>query len=268
MNFLCFLCVVLVGVTFGYPSKYGYNPGPRHAYMFGGYYNNPIFARSREFIPQGSMSAVLTGDTLATNSFSGSPLVPEGQLPLEDPENEERYPEKYHPQTVGEEQPEEIDIDHQNNPSQGPELILDEKEQGIAVAEEASTETVAAAKPPKRVSKKRTGRKPVKKEEEEADEEDESGSWPFAGARGIPSYNAFFPINISGGSPIGRRAKYGDDEGYGSSGSATAIANSFSTGRGGIATSHATSFGDPYMASRFLKNGNFNTKSTKTDQEA
>nr|XP_023014644.1 uncharacterized protein LOC111504345 [Leptinotarsa decemlineata] len=266
MNILCFLCVVSVGVTFGYPSGYGIHSNPRRAYMIGGYYNNPIFSRSREFIPQGSMSAVLT-DNIATNSFVGSNLVPEGQLPLEESETDERFTEKYNAQPLGDPKPEVIDID-QNEPSQVPELILDEKVEGVVIAEDPSTEA-AVAKPPKRKSKSKTERKPVKKDEDEEEDEEETGSWPFAGARGIPSYNAFFPITISGGSPLqGRRTKSAEEDGYIPSGSATAIANSFSTGRGGIATSHATSFGDPYLASMLLRNGFFNTKSKKADQEA
>ncbi|KAJ8971253.1 hypothetical protein NQ314_000794 [Rhamnusium bicolor] len=79
----------------------------------------------------------------------------------------------------------------------------------------------------------------------------------------VPSYNAFFPISISGGAPA--RTRQGDDEGF-YPGSGTAIANSFSTGKGGIATSHATSFGDPYLAS-LIRKGLLNFKS-KNHQDA
>ncbi|EFA13543.1 hypothetical protein TcasGA2_TC001783 [Tribolium castaneum] len=88
-------------------------------------------------------------------------------------------------------------------------------------------------------------RKPEESEEEE--EEEEEPSWPFSG-RNVPSYNAFFPIMFGGGSPSGRKS--GDGQGY-YPGSATAIANSFSTGKGGVATSHATSYGDPYLSTLF-----------------
>lgn len=83
----------------------------------------------------------------------------------------------------------------------------------------------------------------------------------------MPTNNVFFPITISGGARS--RARNGDaqeeDEFY-APGSATAIANSYSTGKGGIATSHATSFGDPYFASMLYRNGFFNYNKGKKGQ--
>jgi hypothetical protein len=98
-------------------------------------------------------------------------------------------------------------------------------------------------------------RKPSADEDEESDED--AASWPFSSGRnGVPSYNAFFPIMFGGMSGSGRKSGGGGDGFY--PGSATAIANSFSTGKGGVATSHATSFGDPYLSTLF-RNG-FNKK--------
>lgn len=75
---------------------------------------------------------------------------------------------------------------------------------------------------------------------------------------GVPAYNAFFPIFINGGSTSGRsRAQEGNIPG-----SATAIANAFSTGKGGVATSHATAFGDPYAAAVLRNAGLFNVKNS------
>ncbi|XP_044256724.1 uncharacterized protein LOC123006362 [Tribolium madens] len=105
--------------------------------------------------------------------------------------------------------------------------------------------------------------KRIPKRKQEDSDEDETPSWPFAGRSGVPSYNAFFPIMFGGMSPSGRKA--GDSEGY-YPGSATAIANSFSTGKGGVATSHATSYGDPYMSTLF-RNGGFNRKGAKPSLE-
>nr|CAH7725960.1 unnamed protein product [Callosobruchus chinensis] len=115
----------------------------------------------------------------------------------------------------------------------------------------------------------------------ESDEDDDGGndSFPFSlgGRKGTPTYNAFFPIHISSGLSTRSRHRSGsstaggadeDDAGVGGSGSATAIANSFSTGRGGIATSHATSFGDPYMAAMLAKNGLINFRSKPGKSEA
>ncbi|XP_076256068.1 uncharacterized protein LOC143193628 [Rhynchophorus ferrugineus] len=85
---------------------------------------------------------------------------------------------------------------------------------------------------------------------------DPAASWPFGGAgNGQASYNSFFPIFIAGnsGSARGRSAN-----GEGGLGSATAIANSFSVGKGSVATSRATSFGNPSAASALRSAGLLN----------
>lgn len=103
---------------------------------------------------------------------------------------------------------------------------------------------------PERAPKKR----PQRPQPDEEDEEDEKNSgWPFASGR-VPSYNTFFPVMIGGGGPRSRSSN--DDGNYSPLGS-TAIANSFSSGKGGVATSHATSYGDPYL-SMLLRNGMMN----------
>lgn len=95
--------------------------------------------------------------------------------------------------------------------------------------------------------------KPTTPRVPQIDENEESDSWPFARG-GIPNYNAFFPIMIGGYSGSGGRERKADQNGF-PGGSATAIANSFSTGKGGVASSHATAYGDPYL-STLLRNGN------------
>lgn len=83
----------------------------------------------------------------------------------------------------------------------------------------------------------------------------------------MPSSNVFFPITITGGARSRARSEGGQEEDeIFSPGSATAIANSYSTGKGGIATSHATSFGDPYFASMLYRNGFFNHNKAKKGQ--
>lgn len=83
------------------------------------------------------------------------------------------------------------------------------------------------------------------------DQEDSEGSWPF---RGRSSQNTFFPIYLGGyrSGPRSRNAEQVPEENY--PGAATAIANSFSTGRGGVASSRATAYGDPY-ANRAMRDG-------------
>lgn len=77
--------------------------------------------------------------------------------------------------------------------------------------------------PRKRVTKKKQVKRPVDDEEEEGGED-----YPR-----MPS-GAYFPMFFGWG---GRSA--------GAPSGATAIANAFSTGRGGVATSHATAYGPP-----------------------
>ncbi|XP_045482576.1 uncharacterized protein LOC123686463 [Harmonia axyridis] len=95
--------------------------------------------------------------------------------------------------------------------------------------------------------KKPTVTKPRRKNVPE-EEEDNSipSNFPF-GSGGSSFYNTFFPIMLGGNSR--GRGKAGQDDELDGPGSATAIANSFSTGRGGVASSHATSFGDVFLSS-------------------
>lgn len=106
---------------------------------------------------------------------------------------------------------------------------------------------------------------PNDKKDSAADDEEEQddSSWPFF-KDPRHSYNAFFPVVI-GGSPDSRGYVRNSGE-YPSSGSATAIANSFSTGRGGVASSHATSFGDPYL-SMLLRNALFKRRNLSEKDE-
>ncbi|XP_023312798.1 uncharacterized protein LOC111692901 [Anoplophora glabripennis] len=258
--------------------------------MFGGYYSNPLFGRSHDFVPHGAMSAIVTRDTVATNSYSGNPpqYPPLDVLPVEENETVERYTEKatelIPPQYIPPEapvepqQPVELDAPLPSQPEiQAPQEellsppVIPAEEPlpvDVALAEEVSTEVVTVTKAAKRAPKKKPVRPPPAQiDEDEEDEQGLSALWPFAGGKGsVPSYNAFFPISISGGAPVRTRAQ-GQEQGLEDyvPGSATAIANSFSTGKGGIATSHATSFGDPYLAS-LVRNGLLSFRSKKPQE--
>ncbi|CAG4983944.1 unnamed protein product [Colias eurytheme] len=83
--------------------------------------------------------------------------------------------------------------------------------------------------PRKRVTKKKQVKRPVDEEEDEGDD------YPR-----IPS-GAYFPMFFG----YGGRAAQGAPQG------ATAIANAFSTGRGGVATSHATAYGPPRPENKY-----------------
>ncbi|XP_060533569.1 uncharacterized protein LOC132706315 [Cylas formicarius] len=245
----------------GHPSGYGYYP--KRAVMFGGYYSNPMPAY--EYVPQGQMTAMVAGDTVATNSFSGQPWSTPGK-PLHvaaeeeaagSPFNQpiEQITEKAPKPSLVDESLNEADVEYEpdeQESSSSEEPVTD----AALIVTTKSTKTLPSKKP----TQQRRPKKPVKQEEDEGDDDDGlSSGWPFGSRRGgIPAYNAFFPIFIGGGSSRSR-TRSGDleDGGY-YPGSATAIANSFSTGKGGVATSHATSFGDPYAAAVMRNSGLFN----------
>ncbi|XP_068626677.1 WASH complex subunit 2 [Battus philenor] len=101
-----------------------------------------------------------------------------------------------------------------------PELTEPEIEE---VEEPKEVKELAPA-PKKRVTKKKQVKRPV-------DDDDEEEDYPPRMPNG-----AFFPMFFGWG---GGRSSGGAPNG------ATAIANAFSTGRGGVATSHATAYGPP-----------------------
>ncbi|KAK4872313.1 hypothetical protein RN001_016437 [Aquatica leii] len=234
--FVTCLCLLLVEVLqiSGVPHNYDYRyrRSPHRTVMVSGYYGRPSH-NSAEFNPEGAMTAFISGDTLATNSFSGGKYNPgqetdEIELPVEENLNQDAAPTVLSPADSGEGQVDEIKHE-----------LADKNETPI---------------------KRNPKRKPVAKPQADEDEEDE-GSWPFQlGRKGGPSYTAFFPIMFGG------RGLNGRDSGAAHPGSATAIANSFSTGRGGVASSHATAYGDPYV-STLLKSGSNGKKKFPQKEE-
>ncbi|CAG9859539.1 unnamed protein product [Phyllotreta striolata] len=206
-SYFCYLCVILatlLGECLGFPRKIFYadlttspdRPLPTHNEKPVGYY------------PE--ISAFVTKDVVATNSFLGRPMYF-----LRDEWKEETT---------------------DRNPT-------DEDSKG------ESSNTYH-----------RKGRKPYGNQHEN-EEEDEDPSWPYFNKNG-PSMSSFFPINI-GGTGRGWKRQHGDQEdenSYSPSGSTTAIANAFSTGKGGVATSRATAFGDPYLTAMFLRGSMNNNK--------
>lgn len=197
--------------------------------MFSGYYGNPP-------VYPGAMTAFLSGDTVATGSYIGEEYVP----PAETEDNVEVLVAK---ESTQEEQVVEVT----------------EPTVELTTLEELEVTTTK----PRRLAKKKkplTSTTPATTDEEEEDDE-QAPFWPVPG-RNNPAYNTFFPI-IFGGYP-GSRTKNADESAY--PGGATAIANSFSTGKGGVASSHATAFGDPSLAALF-RNGNFNVKKRNPSKE-
>lgn len=176
--------------------------------MFGGYYSNPIFSRSRDFVPHGSMSAIVTRDTVATNSYAGNPpqYPPLDILPVDENEAVERYTEKATEQFPPQYSPPEAAIEPQQpiepnapiepvqseiqvpqeellSPAVGPLHVPLPEE--VALAEEVSTEAVVVTKATKRVPKKKPIRPPpVQIDDEEEEDQGLPAAWPFAGSKG------------------------------------------------------------------------------------
>ncbi|KAF5297253.1 hypothetical protein FQR65_LT10025 [Abscondita terminalis] len=236
--FIAGLYLLLLEVLYisGVPHNYDrYRRSPHRTVMLSGYYGRtPQY--SSEYNPEGAMTAFISGDTLATNSFLGGKYYP-----VQGPGNIET--------------PVEENIHQDAQP-----VIISPTESGERPEEEGKQETpekndVAIKRNPKR--------KQVVKPQTDGEEDEEEDGWPFQlGRKGGPSYTAFFPIMFGGYRGL---SGSGRDNGSGIPGSATAIANSFSTGRGGVASSHATAYGDPYV-STLLKSG-FNAKKKPTQND-
>ncbi|XP_049780097.1 translation initiation factor IF-2 [Schistocerca cancellata] len=111
---------------------------------------------------------------------------------------------------------------------------------------------------PKPASK--PGRKrPAQDSADDDDDDDDEDDFPVAGLP-LPGkrrkgqggfYSSYFPM-FFGGFPGGRSSGGGAD---GTPGVATAIANSYSTGKGAVATSHATAYGGPHLLGASGSNG-------------
>ncbi|KAK9889123.1 hypothetical protein WA026_004392 [Henosepilachna vigintioctopunctata] len=130
-------------------------------------------------------------------------------------------------------------------------VIVSDEEKVISEHSTPSTNTDKVLKSKETVATKKVI--PKKSDEDELS----NTNFPF-GSRGSSVFNAFFPIMMGGHSGVGRKSE-GDG---GLDGGATAIANSFSTGRGGVASSHATSFGNVYFKSD-MENTNERTRENK-----
>ncbi|KAL1501282.1 hypothetical protein ABEB36_006632 [Hypothenemus hampei] len=237
-----FCLVVFVSLSWARPQT-NYYPRP---YVIGGsFYSPPGYSGYRNFRQPGQMTAMVIGDTVATNSYSGSPYFGANGISRR--------------QVVQE----QITDKPETNLIVEPEV--NEQETLFSIEEDTPETTIkpfTTTQAPSTTRKTKTGKAkkpfitppptPQPNTEQKEEEDDDEYSWPFSGSS--KGYNAFFPIFIAGG-----RSKTRATEEGGFPGSATAIANAFSTGKGGVATSHATAFGDPYTAA-MLRNSGFNVR--------
>lgn len=241
------------------------------------YYNRPHPGYGRPFVsrnyePHTAMSAFAAGNTVSAGSFYGAqqqppaaptpdcsqcnsvvppaaPEVPPSEAPAAAaaPAPEDRPEEAVPEETpVVDEQPEEQLPNDEPVPvsTEAPVVTKDEPKN-----KDTPRGKVPSSKPGKR-------RPPVQEEEEEDDEDSDEEESPLPGL--LPGgkkkgqgnfYNSYFPI-FFGGYPSGRSGADGNP------GAATAIANSFSKGKGAVATSHATAYGGPAPnGNGYKKNG-------------
>ncbi|XP_017781684.1 PREDICTED: uncharacterized protein LOC108566356 [Nicrophorus vespilloides] len=225
------LCLyIFIGIIISSTAQpYGYRlrrSYPHQAMMFsGGFYGRPGQG------PQGSMTAFASRDAIATNSYLGGNEYL--GMPIDESADDSNQVHK-HP-------------DHKTD------ITETEQTEG---EEEEELEYTTTVKPKKIPAK----RKHVIKSQEDEDDEEDTAIWPLQGSRN--GYNAFFPIFFGTRGSSHRSSESG--EGY-NPGSATAIANSFSTGKGGVATSHATAYGDPYLSVLLRNGGNVKRRNSKND---
>ncbi|CAH3967865.1 uncharacterized protein LOC123714178 [Pieris brassicae] len=129
---------------------------------------------------------------------------------------------------VPSEQPVATEATEMADPTERIEVPTTAKEVAVPEITEPEAEDIPEPAPKKRVTKKKQVKKPDEDEEEGDD-------YPPRMPTG-----AFFPMFFG----------YGGRSGQGTPQGATAIANAFSTGRGGVATSHATAYGPPRTESK------------------
>ncbi|XP_018326999.1 uncharacterized protein LOC108738205 [Agrilus planipennis] len=258
-----FVCLFSVFVVINALPQVRYQAGdarlrrssPRAAVMFGRYYGRPIKRNTEnEYIPapQNAMSAFVVGETVGTSSYVGEVGNYDSNLNTVEAADsfESEQTEKVVQNNVY--KPPSEDFTTISPPIEVTELGAEE-----VPHPEATTVTVKR-RPSSSSSKPSSVATDVQKDENE-DDEDQSGFWPFkVNNRGQPVYNAFFPITLGGLGGRSRVKAYDGIEELPSPGAATAIANSFSTGKGGVATSHATSYGDPYLSTLLRSGFSFN----------
>lgn len=194
--------------------------------LVSGYYRPRLYAQRRQgYEPETAMSAFATGENVAAGSFLGSKLGPCANCAEQDPEQLDAPLEQGQFDELPAQQPEQIPLSDAAEPADPNEPTSDY----VGEAELAPIK-------PARTPKQKPAKKVQKQESEESDVADEEEAVPTKGRR---PYNSFFPIVFSG--YPGGAARSG--AAGGGAGGVTAIANSYSTGKGGVATSHATAYG-------------------------
>ncbi|XP_049822324.1 uncharacterized protein LOC109602381 [Aethina tumida] len=251
VNILC-LFALLACVT-AYPYNVHRRSVPQKTVMFGGYYGHPLSRRSYVPPTMAMFAAGGGGDAVVTNSFIGDQYgaptqdeqasAAQEDYPIQANQQDDSFavPEQTPIETPQEQPADEQEIPVTQQPFQPQEPVTEEE----PAAEDEEEAIVPTTVKPKTLRRKQKPKTVIVQDEE--DDDDDQIAWPFGG-RG---YNAFFPISFGVIRSGGRQSQ--DEDGSYPAGSATAIANAFSTGKGGVASSHATAFGDPAASQYFLR---------------
>lgn len=209
--------VVLCGISSGYSipmrNAFMYYQQPMgymapRQAMYGAHYQNQQLRSQRR---SAGVSAFAAGNNLASGTYLKD--VESAELPVQDP-NVQSVADVY----PGEQFPLEDEVQHDV-------LAVHELEAEEPLADESFAAPAAPAVIPDKKKKK------VTVQLDSAEEEEQDSQVSRRGASRPATPNAYFPINFGS-----------------ASGGAIAIANSYSTGKGGSATSTATAYGSPSTA--------------------
>ncbi|XP_012149864.1 uncharacterized protein LOC105663708 isoform X2 [Megachile rotundata] len=254
------------------------HPYPHRAMMFTGYYR-PVRRSSHG----GQATGVFAqGNAVSGEAFFGgmqAPHLKNGPEPIEEPEvssaEAEAAPEPEHPYSQDEQtqeqeyQPEEQVHQHQQEEQYPQEEVQEEQHKQhlppqneqpepeaaptlsteaspVTLAEESHPSIEVTTTRPKVQHGKKTKKTQVVVEEDDDDDEeyDDEPVVPFVPFKGnrrrqnYPNLNNFFPMVFSFPGASSRSGAPGSPPG-----AVTAIANSYSTGKGGVANSVATAYG-------------------------
>nr|CAD7434382.1 unnamed protein product [Timema monikensis] len=262
---------------------------PTRAIMYSGYFGSPQGYHynppypGNTYDPQGAMTSFAEGNTVSARSYYGNEYQPSNTYPhcgncgYQQPSNGQSYP-NLAPENTGEVLPPGDVISTQQPEEQSkekpkptvtdiPDVQVSKRNEQPEIENEAHIPTEQSIKPlngnNKTIdipdsNKSKTPRlipnSPKEDDDDDQDYEEETNNGPlsFPGKNLGPgkNYNSYFPVYF--GLP-GYGSRSQGEGGPLNPGVATAIANSFSNGRGAVATSHATAYGGPNFDSGYKK---------------
>nr|CAD7201095.1 unnamed protein product [Timema douglasi] len=264
---------------------------PTRAIMYSGYFGSPQGYHynppypGNTYDPQGAMASFAEGNTVSARSYYGNEYQPSNTYPhcgncgYQQPSNGQGYP-NVAPENTGEVLPPGDVISTQQPEEQSkekpkptvtdiPDVQVPKRNEQPEMENEAHIPTEPDIRPlngnnktidiPDSNKSKTPRLIPNSPKEEDDDDDDQdyeeetnNGPSVFPGKNLGPgkNYNSYFPVYF--GLP-GYGSRRQGEGGPLNPGVATAIANSFSNGRGAVATSHATAYGGPNFDSGYKK---------------